>query len=113
MHSYPLMTSPSSNRRHYAVPILQAAEDAPTLAKLARLARESGERLLAVESLIPHSLRSAVRPGPIDGTEWCLLVDSSAAAAKMRQVLPTLKAHLCSRGCEVNSIRLKVQIVGK
>lgn len=107
------MTTPNPNRRHRAVPILQAAEDAPALAKLARLARESGERLTAVECLIPVPLRSAVRPGPIDGSDWCLLVNSNAAAAKLRQVLPALKAHLCSRGWEVNSIRLKVQIAGK
>ncbi|AMO25453.1 hypothetical protein GCM10027034_35480 [Ramlibacter solisilvae] len=107
------MTTPPSNRRHHAVPILQAAEDAPALAKLAQLARESSERLLAIEPLIPSPLRSAVKAGPIDGTDWCLLVNSNAAAAKLRQVLPALKAHLCSRGWQVNSIRLKVQIAGK
>jgi hypothetical protein len=95
------------------VPILQAAEEAPALAKLARLAQDSRERLLAVESLIPISLRSAVRAGPIDGAEWCLLVDSNAAAAKMRQVLPALKTHLCNRGWQVNAIRLKVQLAGR
>ncbi len=88
----------------------QAAEDSPTLARLAQLARESGERLKAVEFLIPASLRSAVKPGPIDGPDWCLLVDSNAAAAKLRQVVPALIAHLCSRGWEVTSIRLKVQM---
>ena len=88
----------------------QAALESPTLAKLAQLARESGERLEAVDPLIPASLRSAIRAGPIDGTAWCLLVDSSAAAAKLRQVVPALLAHLCDRGWEVNSIRLKVQI---
>jgi hypothetical protein len=113
MHCYPFMTSPTPNRRHFAVPILQAAEDAPTLAKLARLARESGERLQAVESLIPTPLRTAVRAGPIEGSDWCLLVDSNAAAAKLRQVVPALKAHLCSRGWQVNSIRLKVQLARK
>jgi hypothetical protein len=104
------MTTSASNRRHYAVPVLQAAEDAPTLARLAQLARESSERLLAVESLIPRPLRSAVKAGPIDGTSWCLLVDSNAAAAKLRQVVPALIAHLSSRGWQINSIRLKVQI---
>ena len=107
------MTTPSINRRLHAVSLQQAAEEAPALARLAQLARESGERLKAVEPLIPVSLRSAVRAGPIDGTAWCLLVDSSAAAAKLRQVVPALLAHLCGRGWEVNSIRLKVQLAGK
>ena len=107
------MTTPSTNRRLHAVSLQQAAEESPTLARLSQLARESGERLKAVEPLIPASLRSAVKAGPIDGTAWCLLVDSSAAAAKLRQVVPALIAHLCSRGWEVNSIRLKVQLAGK
>jgi hypothetical protein len=34
-------------RRHYPVPLHEAAEEAPTLARLAQLARESGERLKA------------------------------------------------------------------
>jgi len=102
---------PTSPRRF--VDVLQACEEAPTLARLAQLARESRERLEAVLFLIPSSLRSAVKAGPIDGTGWCLLVDNSAAAAKLRQVLPALTAELCSRGWQITSIRLKVQIGGK
>jgi hypothetical protein len=92
------------------VGVLQACEDAPTLARLAQLARESRERLEAVQFLIPAPLRSAVQAGPIDGSAWCLLVDNSAAAAKLRQVVPALTAELASRGWQVTSIRLKVQI---
>ena len=109
----PFMTAPSTNRRPHPVTLQQAAEESPTLAKLAQLARESGERLKAVELLIPASLRPAVKPGPIDGPAWCLLVESSAAAAKLRQVLPALVAHLCERGWDVTSIRLKVHLAGK
>jgi len=82
------------------------------LAKLAQLARESRERLEAVQFLIPAPLRSAIKAGPIDGTSWCLLVDNNAAAAKLRQVLPALTAELCSRGWQVTSIRIKVQAHG-
>ncbi len=98
------------NRRHHPVTLQQAALDSPTLARLAELAQDSSERLRAVESLIPNALRSAVKAGPIEGPTWCLLVDSNAAAAKIRQVLPALQSHLRSRGWQVNSIRLKVQI---
>lgn len=96
------------NRRSHPVPLHEAAEESPTLARLAQLARESGERLKAVESLIPPPLRSGIRPGPIEGDSWCLLVDSSAAAAKLRQLLPALQRQLSSRGWQVNAIRLKV-----
>lgn len=98
----------SLTRRHGAVPLHQAAEESPTLARLAHLARESGERLKAIESSIPVALRSSIRPGPIDGTSWCLLVDSSAAAAKLRQLVPVLLQKLNSRGWEVTAIRLKL-----
>jgi hypothetical protein len=97
------------NRRLHPVTLHQAAENSPTLARLTQLARESGERLKAVESLIPAPLRSSVRAGPIDETGWCLLVDNNAAAAKLRQVVPALLSCLRDRGWEVNSIRLKVQ----
>jgi hypothetical protein len=107
------MSTPSSPRRPHPVTLQQAAQESPTLAKLTQLARESGERLKAVESLIPHALRSAVRPGPIDGESWCLLVDSNAAAAKLRQLVPALLGRLRDRGAPITSIRLKVQVAGR
>jgi hypothetical protein len=104
------MTAPSPNRRPHPVTLAQAAADSPTLAKLAQLARESAQQLKDVESLIPLSLQPAIRPGPIDGPAWCLLVDSNAAAAKLRQVVPALLNRLRDRGWQITSIRLKVQI---
>jgi hypothetical protein len=105
------MTTSASNRRF--VPVFEAVEDAPTLARLVQLARQSREMLETVGSLIPGPLRSAVRAGPIDGTTWCLLVDNNAAAAKLRQVLPALTAELQRRGAQVTAIRLKVQLAAK
>ena len=104
------MTAASSRR---FIPVLQACEDAPTLARLAQLARESRERLEAVSFLIPVPLRPAIQAGPIEGASWCLLVQGNAAAAKLRQVLPALTAELKRRGTQVTAIRLKVQIGGK
>jgi hypothetical protein len=97
------------NRRHYAVSLLQASEESPTLAKLSALTRDSSARLRAVEPLIPPALRQAVQAGPIEGDTWCLLVKGNAAAAKLRQLLPALEAHLRRKGWEVNVIRLKIQ----
>ena len=97
------------NRRHYAVTLQQASEKSPLLARLTALTRDSSDRLKAIEMLIPASLRPAVQAGPIEGDSWCLLVKSNAAAAKIRQLLPALQAHLRSRGWEINAIRLKVQ----
>lgn len=92
-----------------AVPVHEAAEASPTLGRLAQLARESGERLKAIEPSIPVPLRASIRPGPIEGTTWCLLVEGNAAAAKLRQILPILQSQLISRGWEVTSIRLKLE----
>lgn len=99
------MTTPVPRR---FVPVLQACEDAPTLARLAQLARESRDRLEAIRFLIPAPLRAAVQAGPIDGDTWCLLVEGNAAAAKLRQVLPALTAELQRRGSQVTAIRLRV-----
>jgi len=95
-------------RRFHPVPLHEAAEGSPTLARLAQLTRESSERLKAVELLIPAALRPSVKAGPIDGDSWCLLVDSSAAAAKLRQLLPALQSQLSRKGWQVTAIRLKV-----
>jgi len=98
-----------SNKKH-VVTLLQASQKAPTLAKLIDLNRDSVARLKAIETLIPGSLRSAIKSGPIEGPVWCLILENNAAAAKIRQLLPTLAAHLRVKGWEINSIRLKVQI---
>lgn len=87
----------------------QAVQDSAPLAQLAALVRESAGRLAAVQPLIPAPLRTAVRPGPIDGSNWCLLVDNSAAAAKLRHLAPTLQAALQRRGHDVAVIRVKIQ----
>ena len=80
------------------------------LARLTELTRDSVARLKAIEPMIQAPLRSAITAGPIEGSIWCLIVNSNAAAAKIRQSLPALEAHLRTKGWEVTSIRLKVQI---
>lgn len=98
------------NRPHRSVTLQQASQDSPTLARLTDLTRDSVARLKAIEPLIPAALRPAIKAGPIDGSAWCLIVDNNAVASKIRQLLPTLLSCLQSRGWEIISIRLKVQI---
>jgi hypothetical protein len=97
------------HRRHYAISLQQATQEAPTLAKLAELTRDSSARLQSIESLIPAALRPAIQAGPIEGTSWCLIVQGNAAAAKLRQLRPALLAHLRSKGWEVEAIRLRIR----
>lgn len=96
-------------RRNQSVTLHQATLDSPTLARLTELSRDSVARLQAILPLIPSTLRTSVKAGPIDGASWCLLLENNAAAAKMRQILPALEAHLRTKGWAVESIRLKVQ----
>jgi len=96
-------------RRNHPVTLLQATQESPTLARLTELSIDSNARLRAVESMIPAVLRSAVKAGPVDDANWCLIVNSSAAAAKIRQLVPAMEAHLRSKGWQVSAIRLKVQ----
>jgi hypothetical protein len=97
------------NRRSQAITVLQATQDSPTFAHLASLAQDSVERLKAIESIIPTALWQSIKAGPIDGNSWCLILENSASAAKIRQLLPAIQSHLRARGWEVNSIRLKIQ----
>ncbi len=100
----------SMNRRHQTATILQASQESPTFARLTELTRESVNRLRAVDFLIPESLRPSVTAGPIDGPAWCLILSNNAAAAKIRQLVPSMQSHLRTKGWDVTSIRLKVQI---
>ncbi len=93
-----------------SVTLLQATQESPMLARLSSLTADSVARLKAIESLIPDNLRAAIKPGPIEEATWCLIVNNNATAAKIRQLLPAFQAHLRTKGWEVNSIRLKVQI---
>lgn len=96
-------------RRHQAIPLQEAAQQSPSLAALMGRVRESSERLLAIRSVLPAPLRSGIQAGPIEEGCWCLLVNSNAVAAKLRQLVPALQAHLNSKGLGVRSIRIKVQ----
>ena len=87
----------------------QVVDSAPGLAHFSAVARDTQNRLKAIAPLLPASLRPLVQSGGVDDDAWCLLVPNSAAAAKLRQTLPALCAHLRTKGWNVNSIRVKVK----
>jgi hypothetical protein len=98
------------NRRTHAITVIQAAEESPTLASLAARARDANERLAAIEDLIPVELRPNVKAGPAEDDAWRLLVTSNAAAAKLRQLIPAFLSRLKTRGWDVATLRIKVQM---
>jgi hypothetical protein len=86
----------------------QVVDSAPTLAQFSAVARDTQNRLKAIAPLLPASLRPLVQSGGVEDDTWCLLVPNSAVAAKLRQTLPALCAHLRTKGWNVNTIRVKV-----
>ena len=107
------MATPPPRRSAPALPshtvaIDQALAGSEPLAMLARRVRESQARLAAITPLLPPAMRGAVRAGPIDETAWCLLASSNAVAAKLRQMVPALEAHLRTQGWDGPAVRVKL-----
>ncbi|ARU05943.1 hypothetical protein CCO03_15825 [Comamonas serinivorans] len=95
-------------RLHTTVTASNAAEQAPQLRQLLALSAQSNHRLALIRSLLPPTLRNSVRAGPVQDTEWCLLVANASVAAKLRQLTPMLLAHLRTKGESVQTLRIKV-----
>ena len=96
-------------RSNTSFSVLQASLDSPTLARLVDLSAQSCACLRCITSLLPPGLRSGVQAGPLEGQVWCLLVDSTAIAAKLRQLQPLLLERLACEGHDITAIRLKVR----
>jgi hypothetical protein len=88
--------------------VTQIIDSATSLSQLQALARDGQKRLQAILPLLPVSMRSLVQSGGVEGETWCILVPNSAMAAKLRQFLPSLCAHLRTKGWNVQTITVKV-----
>lgn len=95
-----------SSRRVFSVN--QAVENSSTLAQLSRLLQESSNRLQTIKPIIPPALHSHIKAGPLDEKSWCLVVNSSATATKVKQLLPNIEACLRTEGWPALTIRLKI-----
>lgn len=91
-----------------ALPLASALDRSQPLARLLQRLNASRECFAAVCDRLPEPLRGQVRPGPLDERGWTLLVANGAAAAKLRQLLPALRAHLNDRGLDVAEIRVRI-----
>ncbi len=100
-----MATNPVPNQ----VPLSAALSGSEQLSSLLARVRQSQARLADIAPLLPPSLQAAVQAGPLDDAGWALLVANSAAAAKLRQMLPQLRAQLLARGWPDVDIRLRVQ----
>ena len=95
-------------RSNTSFSVLQASLDSPTLARLAELSARSTACLRSIDALLPRNLRQGVQAGPIEAQVWCLLVDNTPIAAKLRQLLPSLQERLAHEGHDITAIRIKV-----
>ncbi|MGN1056443.1 MAG: DciA family protein [Comamonas sp.] len=95
-------------RRHYSITLEQAAQSSPALSNLVEQARAANARLKTIESLLPPGLAPHIQAGPLEGDTWLLLVKNSAAASKLRHLLPALEAHLRTKGWNVARIQIKI-----
>jgi hypothetical protein len=89
--------------------LADALDHSAPLALLMQRLHASRERYRDIEALLPAGLRDAVRPGPLDDSQWQLLISDAAAAAKLRQLLPRLQAAMAEKGWQPTPIRLRVQ----
>lgn len=94
------------------IPLDAALRGSEPLAALLQRVRRSQALLAHIRPLLPVAMHPLVLAGPLDDAGWSLLVANSAAAAKLRQLLPQLLAELEHRGEPVPAIRLRVQRLG-
>jgi hypothetical protein len=87
----------------------QALSDSTVLSGLLAGHRRAQACFVAVQSLLPGALRGQVRAGPIDAGIWTLFASHASAAAKLRQVLPTLLAAVATREPDITEIRVKIR----
>ena len=91
-----------------ALTLNQAMAEAPALSRLAQRVDQSAAMYRCVQGLIPPPLRAQITPGPLDEQDWCLMVSHSAAAAKLRQLVPLLRSRLQQEGWQVSTLRVKI-----
>lgn len=92
-----------------SVKLSAALDGCDSLNLLLRRLQQSRAHFDAIAPLLPATLRADIRPGPIDAASWTLLAAHNAAAAKLRQMLPTLLQVLQQGGWQGTSIKVRVQ----
>jgi len=91
-----------------AVSIDAALAANTTLGELNQRLRASQSCFERIAPLLPSALHAQLRPGPIDGESWTLLVPNSAVSAKLRQMLPALQRCLQDAGEPPRTIRVRI-----
>ena len=88
--------------------VMDAIGQSDTLSGMLHQHSRSQLYLRSIETLLPPGLIDQLLPGPLEDGVWCVLVKHNAAAAKLRQLLPALSAHLRTKGHDVQQVRIKL-----
>jgi hypothetical protein len=94
--------------RGKSVQVLKAAQSAPGLAQLIAQASRSRSQVDDLTGLVPALILKQIHSGPMESGNWILMLKSGASAAKLRQMGPAICAHLRSKGCDIQSITVRV-----
>lgn len=86
----------------------EAIQSASGLAGLNARCMEAQSYLDHVLPMIPFALRACVQAGPVENGVWCLLVQNGTAAAKLRQLEPSLITSLKKKHPTISHLRIKV-----
>lgn len=86
----------------------QALDRSAPLTRLLQQVQASKDCLAAIVPTLPEGLRLQLSAGPLDEGGWTLLAANTAAAAKLRQMLPTLETLLREKALPGIPIRIKV-----
>ncbi len=102
----PGKTKAGSHKTRYAVDFLNASDRMasllPTVARMAALQKTCA-------AILP-AMFEACDVLHYDADQLILSTPNAALAAKLKQQLPKLQAHLLKSGWQVNAIRIKVQV---
>jgi hypothetical protein len=88
--------------------VADAIEGSSSLAALLAGHQRSAACYRQVLPALPATLRTSVRPGPIDGGRWTLFAENSAVASKLRQLVPDLLAAAAVREPAITELRIKI-----
>lgn len=92
-----------------ALPMAEALARSGPLQDLMNRLRAAEARVAVVRALLPPALAERVQPGPLEADgSWSLIAPNPAAAAKLRQWLPTLAAALKARGLGEGAVAVRV-----
>jgi hypothetical protein len=97
-----------SHSKKAALNITQALHNEPSFVSLSQKISYSKALWGVTIRLLPSSLTPHCTASSYSEGEWCILVNSPSTAAKLKQLSPSIVAHLRHHGYNITKIRIKL-----